>query len=185
MFILDQQLLKRHVVSNAKLYKTVLSRQLILSTKPTASIRKQNDQIVNKCLSTKALEILENIPQNQDSNEGYFDKMLKQSLLEEDFFDVHKLVNLQDMFDNRVYLGHKEGTLNQYMKPYLFGSRLGHLIIDLEQSVPLLKDALNFTAHIAFRNGIILFINKSTTVFYIENFTLKKIKTFIFRLGTL
>lgn len=91
-------------------------------------------------------------------------EMVEKSLTEKDYFDVHKLVTLQDLFDNRCYLGHKEGTLNHHMKPYIFGSRLGHLIIDIEQSVGLLQEALNFTAHIAFRNGIILFINKSPTV---------------------
>jgi small subunit ribosomal protein S2 len=47
------------------------------------------------------------------------------------------------------------------MAPYIFGSRLGHLIIDLDQTVARLREALNFTAHIAFRGGIILFVNRS------------------------
>lgn len=71
---------------------------------------------------------------------------------------------MQEMFDARVHLGHKEGTLNPLMKPFILGSRLGSLIIDLEQSKQLLADALNFTAHIASRGGIILFINRSRQV---------------------
>lgn len=89
---------------------------------------------------------------------------MQKSLKDDDFFKTKKLVNLREMFDARVYLGHKEGTLNDHMKPYIFGSRLGHLVIDLDQSVELMREALNFAAHIAFRNGIILFVNKSTTV---------------------
>ena len=68
------------------------------------------------------------------------------------------------MFDARVHLGHKEGTLNEKMKAFVVGSRLGSLIIDLNQSKELLGDALNFTAHIASRGGIILFINRSRQV---------------------
>lgn len=45
------------------------------------------------------------------------------------------------------------------MKPYLFGSRLGHLIFDLDVTAEHLQDALNFTAHIAHRGGIILFVS--------------------------
>lgn len=85
-------------------------------------------------------------------------------MLEKDYFNVNQLINVREMFDSRIYMGHKEGTLNPYMKPYIFGSRLGHLIIDLDQTVNLLQEALNFAAHIAFRNGIILFIHKSASV---------------------
>ena len=76
-----------------------------------------------------------------------------------DFFEVKDLVKLQDLFEARVHLGHKEGSRNPFMVPYLFGNRLGTDIIDLEQTLPLFQDALNFTAHIAFRNGVILFIS--------------------------
>nr|CAG4647303.1 EOG090X0B5N [Megafenestra aurita]SVE92577.1 EOG090X0B5N [Megafenestra aurita] len=74
-----------------------------------------------------------------------------------DFFGVRKLIKIKDLFNARVHLGHKEGTLDPNMKPYIFGSRLGHLIFDLDQTAELLQDALNFTAHIAYRGGIILF----------------------------
>lgn len=46
------------------------------------------------------------------------------------------------------------------MEPYLFGSRLDTDVIDLEQTVPHLQQALNFTAHVAFRGGIILFVSR-------------------------
>lgn len=90
--------------------------------------------------------------------------MSEKALQVPDFFNVKRLVKLEEMFAARVHFGHKEGTLNAFMKPYLFGSRLGHLIIDLDQSVHLLQEAVNFAAHIAFRNGIILFVNKSASV---------------------
>lgn len=42
----------------------------------------------------------------------------------------------------------------------MYGSRLDHDIIDLDQTVEHLQLALNFTAHIAYRGGIILFISR-------------------------
>lgn len=47
------------------------------------------------------------------------------------------------------------------MEPYVFGCRLDQDIIDLEQTLPHLQLALNFTAHIAYRKGIILFVSRS------------------------
>nr|CAG4648460.1 EOG090X0P1V [Moina brachiata] len=76
-----------------------------------------------------------------------------------DYFGVRKLFTVKDLFDARVHLGHREGTLDPNMKPYLFGSRLGHLIFDLDVTAEHLQDALNFTAHIAHRGGIILFVS--------------------------
>nr|CAG4635654.1 EOG090X0B5N [Artemia franciscana] len=76
-----------------------------------------------------------------------------------DYFGVRKLVKIEELFNARVHLGHKEGTLNPKMVPFTYGTRLGHLIIDLNQTAELLSDALNFMAHIAYRDGIILFVN--------------------------
>lgn len=87
-----------------------------------------------------------------------------------DFFNVRNCFTLKELFDARVHLGHKEGTLNPNMKPYLVGSRLKNLIIDLEQTKRLLSDALNFTAHIASRRGIILIVNRSRQVCYLTLF---------------
>ncbi|XP_021926948.1 28S ribosomal protein S2, mitochondrial isoform X1 [Zootermopsis nevadensis] len=79
-----------------------------------------------------------------------------------DFFKVHELFTVRDLFDARVHLGHHEGSLDERMKPFIFGSRLGHLIFDLDITAYHLRQALNFTAHIAARDGIILFIARSS-----------------------
>ncbi|XP_034520647.1 28S ribosomal protein S2, mitochondrial isoform X2 [Ailuropoda melanoleuca] len=50
---------------------------------------------------------------------------------------------------------------HRFMEPYIFGSRLGQDIIDLEQTATHLQLALNFTAHVAYRGGIILFVSRS------------------------
>lgn len=76
-----------------------------------------------------------------------------------DFFEVRSLVTIKDLFDARVHLGHREDTLEPDMRQYIFGSRLGHLIFDLEKTAEHLRRALNFAAHIAYRDGIILFVS--------------------------
>ena len=78
-----------------------------------------------------------------------------------DYFGVRTLFSLKDLFDARVHLGHKEGTLEPNMRPFVFGSRLGHLILDLDQTMYHLTEALNFAAHIAYRDGIILFVSQN------------------------
>ena len=67
---------------------------------------------------------------------------------------------MEDLFKARVHFGHKRGVRNPHMIPFIFGTRLDVDIIDLEQTVPLLQDALNFTAHVAFRKGIIMFVSR-------------------------
>lgn len=46
------------------------------------------------------------------------------------------------------------------MLPYIYGSRLGHIIFDLDKTAEYLRRALNVTAHIAYRGGLILFFMK-------------------------
>lgn len=84
-----------------------------------------------------------------------------------DFFQVHNLFTVKDLFNEMVHYGHKEGTLHDNMRPFIFGSRLGHLIIDLNQTAELLRQALNFAAHIALQGGLILFISKNPPTTYI------------------
>ncbi|XP_014235748.1 28S ribosomal protein S2, mitochondrial [Trichogramma pretiosum] len=95
-----------------------------------------------------------------------------------DYFNVRKLFTLQDLFDARVHFGHKEGTLNNKMIPFLYGSRLGHLIFDLDQTVELLRQALNFTAHIAYNDGIILMIARKPQYAHLVEKTAKECKEF-------
>lgn len=75
-----------------------------------------------------------------------------------DYFKVFNLFTVKDLFDARVHYGHKEGSLNEHMLPYIYGSRLGHIIFDLDKTAEHLRAALNFAAHVAYRDGIILFL---------------------------
>ena len=49
---------------------------------------------------------------------------------------------------------------NPLMKPYIHGTRAGIHIIDLEQTAKHLRLALNVAANIAYRRGVILFVNE-------------------------
>ncbi|TKS84652.1 28S ribosomal protein S2, mitochondrial [Collichthys lucidus] len=57
-------------------------------------------------------------------------------------------------------LVHKKGCRHRLMEPYLYGCRLDHDIIDLDQTMEHLQQALNFTAHVAYRGGVILFVSR-------------------------
>ncbi|XP_038063492.1 28S ribosomal protein S2, mitochondrial-like [Patiria miniata] len=96
----------------------------------------------------------------QDDATSQSSSEITDSLKDPDYFKVKDLVSLQDLFDARVHLGHKDGLINPHMKKYIFGIRQNQCIIDLDQTAGLLKEALNFTAHVAHRGGIILFINR-------------------------
>ncbi|XP_012256042.2 28S ribosomal protein S2, mitochondrial [Athalia rosae] len=91
-----------------------------------------------------------------------------------DFFGVHKLFTVKDLFNARVHYGHKIGTLDDRMRPYLFGSRLDHLIFDLDITADHLRRALNFAAHIAFRGGIILFVCRNAQNSHLVDKTAKE-----------
>uniref|UniRef100_A0A336K5H6 Small ribosomal subunit protein uS2m n=1 Tax=Culicoides sonorensis TaxID=179676 RepID=A0A336K5H6_CULSO len=78
-----------------------------------------------------------------------------------DYFNLYNTFTVRDLFNARVHYGHKEGSLDDCMKSYIYGSRLGHIIFDLDQTARHLREALNITAHIAFRGGIILFFNRN------------------------
>uniref|UniRef100_A0A8B9ICG0 Small ribosomal subunit protein uS2m n=1 Tax=Anser brachyrhynchus TaxID=132585 RepID=A0A8B9ICG0_9AVES len=89
------------------------------------------------------------------------DRLLTEPLSQPDFFNVKELFSLKDLFNARVHLGHKKGCRHRFMEPYIFGCRLDQDIIDLDQTMDHLQLALNFTAHIAYRKGIILFVSRN------------------------
>ena len=82
-------------------------------------------------------------------------------LSHEDYFNVSSLFSIQSLFNARVHLGHQVGTLNPHMEKYMFGSRLGQCIFDLDETSKHLKDALNFLSHVVYNDGIILFVCRS------------------------
>ncbi|KAM3911424.1 small ribosomal subunit protein uS2m [Leptodactylus fuscus] len=88
----------------------------------------------------------------------FTDWLISEPLKHPDFFNVKELLSIRTLFDARVHLGHKKGCRHRLMESYIFGCRLDQDIIDLNQTLEHLQLALNFTAHVAYRNGVILFI---------------------------
>ncbi|KAK3788211.1 hypothetical protein RRG08_041217 [Elysia crispata] len=89
---------------------------------------------------------------------------LNATLQHEDYFGVKDLATLRDLFNARVHLGHNSGLRHPSMSPYIFGARQGCDIIDLEQTLPLLQQALNVTGHIVYRGGMVLFLSRQMQV---------------------
>jgi len=93
-----------------------------------------------------------------------------ETLANPDYFQVHKLFTVRDLYGARVHLGHKVGGLNPRMTDFVFGSRFNSVIIDLDKTAFHLRRALNFLAHVAFRKGIILFMARSPHIMHmVEN----------------
>ena len=55
-------------------------------------------------------------------------------------------VSMRDMLEAGVHFGHQTRFWNPKMLPYIFGERNKIHIIDLEKTLPLYRDALNFSA---------------------------------------
>ncbi len=67
-------------------------------------------------------------------------------------------VSMRDMLQAGVHFGHRTRFWNPKMKQYIFGARNDIHIINLEQTVPMFNDAMNFISSVAGRKGRILFV---------------------------
>ncbi|XP_022917951.1 small ribosomal subunit protein uS2m [Onthophagus taurus] len=105
----------------------------------------------------KNLRYFSSLPEPQQEAPIIKSRDVNEVLTHKDYFKVHNLFTVEDLFKARVQYGHKEGSLNEHMLPYIYGSRLGHTIFDLDITAEHLRSALNFAAHIAYRDGLILF----------------------------
>jgi len=68
-------------------------------------------------------------------------------------------VPLKELFEAGVHYGHSRARWNPKMKQYIYGVRNGIHIIDIQQTVPMLEDALKKLENIAANNGRILFVS--------------------------
>lgn len=66
--------------------------------------------------------------------------------------------SLLDLLKSGVHFGHQTSRWHPHMKPFIFTSRNGIHIIDLEKSLSGLKAAQGFLREIAAKNGAIIFI---------------------------
>jgi small subunit ribosomal protein S2 len=67
-------------------------------------------------------------------------------------------VTMRQMLEAGVHFGHQTRYWNPRMAPYIFGARGKIHIINLEKTMPLFGDAMNFISSIAQKRGTILFI---------------------------
>ncbi|CAK0767175.1 30S ribosomal subunit protein S2 [Gammaproteobacteria bacterium] len=67
-------------------------------------------------------------------------------------------VSMRQMLEAGVHFGHQTRYWNPKMAPYIFGERNKIHIINLERTLPLYQDAMNYLGKIAARKGSILFV---------------------------
>jgi small subunit ribosomal protein S2 len=67
-------------------------------------------------------------------------------------------VTMRTMLEAGVHFGHQTRFWNPKMMPFIFGDRNKIHIIDLEKTLPLYRDAINFIGRMAENGGTILFV---------------------------
>jgi small subunit ribosomal protein S2 len=67
-------------------------------------------------------------------------------------------VTMRQMLEAGVHFGHQTRYWNPRMAPYIFGARGKIHIINLEKTLPLFTDAMNFLSSLAARRGTVLFV---------------------------
>jgi small subunit ribosomal protein S2 len=67
-------------------------------------------------------------------------------------------VTMRQMLEAGVHFGHQTRFWHPKMGPYIFGERNKVHIINLEQTMPLFNEAINFVSKLAARKGTILFV---------------------------
>ena len=67
-------------------------------------------------------------------------------------------VSMRQMLEAGVHFGHQTRYWNPKMGPYIFGQRNKIHIINLEKSLPLYNDAMNFIGSLAANGGKVLFV---------------------------
>ena len=67
-------------------------------------------------------------------------------------------VTMRQMLEAGVHFGHQTRYWNPKMAPYIFGERNKIHIINLEHSLPMLQDAMNYVGKLAANGGKLMFV---------------------------
>ncbi len=67
-------------------------------------------------------------------------------------------VTMRELLQAGVHFGHRTRYWNPKMKSFIYGSRNKIHIVNLEKTLPLFNDALNYLSSVAARNGKVLFV---------------------------
>ncbi|MGR8920808.1 MAG: 30S ribosomal protein S2 [Gammaproteobacteria bacterium] len=67
-------------------------------------------------------------------------------------------ISMRQMLEAGVHFGHQTRYWHPKMAPYIFGERNKIHIINLEQTLPLFNEAINFIGRVAAKRGKVLFV---------------------------
>ena len=67
-------------------------------------------------------------------------------------------VTMKQLLESGVHFGHQTRRWNPKMKRYIFGERAGIYIIDLVQTLELLRESVDFVRNIGARGGTVMFV---------------------------
>jgi small subunit ribosomal protein S2 len=67
-------------------------------------------------------------------------------------------MTMRQMLEAGVHFGHQTRFWHPKMRPYIFGERNKIHIINLEKTLPLFNDAMNFLGKLASNKGVVLFV---------------------------
>jgi small subunit ribosomal protein S2 len=71
---------------------------------------------------------------------------------------LQERLTVRELFEAGVHFGHQTRRWNPRMKPFLFGERNGVHIVDLDQTLPRLEQALEFLRSTVASGGKVLFV---------------------------
>jgi small subunit ribosomal protein S2 len=71
---------------------------------------------------------------------------------------AHGELSVRELIEAGVHFGHQTRRWDPRMKPFLFGERHGVHILDLDQTLPRFRAALDFVRETAARGGRVLFV---------------------------
>lgn len=69
-----------------------------------------------------------------------------------------EVVSMRQLLECGVHFGHQTKRWNPKMKKYIFTSRNGIHVIDLQQTLKLIKEAYEFIKNVSAKNGVVLFV---------------------------
>jgi small subunit ribosomal protein S2 len=67
-------------------------------------------------------------------------------------------VNMKELLEAGVHFGHQTRRWNPKMKDYIFGQRNGIYIIDLQKTIKIFKEAVDFISGVAGQGKLVLFV---------------------------
>jgi small subunit ribosomal protein S2 len=67
-------------------------------------------------------------------------------------------ISIRSLIEAGCHYGHQPGRWNPLMRSYIFGERNGTHIVDLDQTLPMFREALDFVRETTAAGGVILFV---------------------------